>query len=140
METNYIQFPKELRDEIALLYEFKNKYSELRKEYEKLLKWSYGYISLNALNRCIGEKLQYAKKFPDKNPEIKALMEFKIKYIDLYEEVRNAFLNFNYEFPRNAKMNTENLTNDIIHNLLNNWLKDYINKLLVLLEIKKIEN
>jgi hypothetical protein len=127
METNYIQFPKELRDELALAYKFRNKYFELKKEYDKLFSDCYhSSISLNEINWEIGAKLQYAKKLTEKNPEIKKLLEFKVKYLDLYEEVRNAFLKYYNEIPDNAKQNIHNLKhpNDILNNLLRAWIEN----------------
>jgi hypothetical protein len=135
MEINYIQFPKSLRDELALIYEFKRKHSELKKEYEKLINSCYGYISLEIINVRIGSKLQYAKKLTEKNPEIAKLLDFKIKYLDLYEEIRNAFLKYNSEVPDEAKTNSKNLDHDIVFYLINEWTKNYTNKLLETFEI-----
>jgi hypothetical protein len=143
METNYIQFPKELRDELALAYKFRNQYFELKKEYDKLFTGCYyGHISLNAINREIGEKLQYAKTLTDKNPEIKRFLEFKVKYLDLYEEVRNAFLKYHNKIPDNAKQNTSNLEyqNDILSNLLDAWIRNCGFKILDTLGIEYKKN
>ena len=143
MKMEYIQFPKELRDELALAYKFRSKYFELKKEYDKLFTNCFrSYISLKEINWEIGIKLQYAKKLTEKNPEIKKLLDFKVKYLDLYEEVRNAFLKYYNKIPDNAKQNIRNLElpNDILNNLLSAWFDNCKFKILDTLGIEYKKN
>lgn len=141
METDYIKIPKTIQDELVLIFEFKRRYSELKKEQDNLFDdYQPIDITLERINAEIGEKLQYGKKLGEKNPEIEKLSNFKIKYLALYEEIKDAFLKYNQEIPSMAKLNYENLSRDIVYYFLDDWLHICGYKILDILGIKRIEN
>jgi hypothetical protein len=138
METNYIQFPKELRDELALIYEFKKKYYKLKKQYDKLVEVKSDFISLKVIITQISN-LRFTYPNYD-HPMINKLSNFNLKYSEEYNELKKTFLKYNDKIPENAENSMENFENckDIYYNLIDAWFKNYRDKLLKFFDIKDI--
>ena len=133
METEYIQFPKLLHEELALLYEYKNNYALLKEEYYEIFGIHLSHINLASLYIKIGDKLS-------RSEAVDQLFEFKTIYLNLYKKIRGDFLKFYDKLPDNAEYNAKNLDKDIVQNLLNHWTISYRHKFLKFFNIEYNED
>jgi predicted transcriptional regulator len=140
------QFSKLLLFEYERLSSYKDEYSRLQKEFQEILGPNYKYIVLENIEYHIKKSFEEIPKVIDNTDEFqypqesktKKLLKLKIKYLDLYDRVKNAFLRFYYEIPENAVMHELNRNADIIHNLLNSWNKALHEKFLIPRELLKL--
>jgi len=127
-----------LRDELALIYEFKKKYYKLKKQYDSLIEVKTEFISLKLILSHISS-LRFT--YPNYNhPMINKLSDFNLKYRDEYNKFKNTFLRYNDKIPEDAENSMENFENckDIYYNLLDAWFKNYRDKLLKFFNIQDI--